>query len=83
MIANPNRKPTLEDVLTEIAALSTPPNAEHLRSWMGRYPEFKAEIVDFVTDWIELEAVKTTHEVTQEEVDLVVNRTMSRVQQLS
>jgi hypothetical protein len=82
MIANQNRTPSLDDVLAEIAASPVPPDAQQLRWWMNRYPEFKAEILDFATDWIEMEAAKSPHEVTKDEVDLVVNRTMSRVQQL-
>jgi hypothetical protein len=82
MIANQNRTPSLDDVLAEIAASPVPPDAQQLRCWMNRYPAFKAEIVDFATDWIEMEAAKSPHEVTKDEVDLVVNRTMSRVQQL-
>jgi hypothetical protein len=82
MIANQNRTPSLDDVLAEIAASPVPPDAQQLRWWMNRYPEFRAEILDFATDWIEMEAAKSPHKVTKDEVDLVVNRTMSRVQQL-
>jgi hypothetical protein len=82
MIASSHQRLSLDDVLAEIAALPAPPNAQELRGLMGKYPEFKASIIEFVTDWIEMEASKVPHHVTTEEVDLVVNRTMSRVQQL-
>lgn len=81
MTANTNQMPSLDDVLAEIAALSTPPDARQLRNWVNRYPEFKVEIVDFATDWIEMAAAKNAFEVTQENVDLVVDRTMSHIQQ--
>ena len=70
------------DVLAKLAALLAPPDAQQLRGWMSQYPEYKASIITFVTDWIEMEATKVPHEVTTEDVNLVVNRTMSRVQQI-
>ena len=82
MTASQGRHPSLDDILAEIATSATPPDAQQFRNWVSRYPQFKAEIVDFVTDWIELEATKLPREVTQDEVDLVVNRTMSRLQQI-
>jgi hypothetical protein len=80
MIANPSPKPSLDDVLAEIAADPSPPDARSLRVWTAKYPEFAVEIVDFATDWIEMDAARSEHVVTVEDVDLVVNRTMSRVQ---
>lgn len=82
MITNLNRKPTLEEVLAELASLAAPPSGADFRAWIERYPEFKAEIIDFVTDWVDREVVGPAHESTEEEVDLIVNRTMSRVQQI-
>jgi len=82
MIADRNRKPSLDDVLTEIAAAPNPPDARELRAWTGKYPEFAAAIIDFATDWVEMESAQTEHPVTAEDVDLVVNRTMSRVQMM-
>jgi hypothetical protein len=82
MITNLNRKPTLEEVLAELASLAVPPSGADFRAWIERYPEFKAEIIDFVTDWVDMEVVGPAHESTEEEVDLIVNRTMSRVQQI-
>ena len=82
MTASQDQTPSLDDVLEEIAASTAPPDAQQFRSWVNRYPQFKAEIVDFATDWIEMEVVETGYDVTRDDVDLVVNRTMSRVQQL-
>ncbi len=81
MTYNQDRNPSLDDVLTEIAASTAPPDAQQFRSWVNRYPQFRAEIVDFATDWIEMDAVEAGHEITRDDVDFVVNRTMSRVQQ--
>lgn len=81
MIARTEQKGTLDDVLAEITALPTPPDAQQLRGWLSRYPEFKAAIIDLVTDWVDMEASRVPHDVTAEDVNLIVNRTMSRVQQ--
>jgi hypothetical protein len=82
MIASSDRRASLDDVLARLAALPAPPDAQQLRGWMSQYPEYKASIITFVTDWIEMEAAKVRHEVTADDVNLVVNRTMSRVQQI-
>lgn len=81
MIARTEQKETLDDVLAEISAMPVPPDDQQLRGWLNRYPEFKASIIDFVTDWVDMEASRAPHDVTPEDVNLVVNRTMSRVQQ--
>lgn len=71
----------LDDVLTEIRELGTPPAGDQLRAWMRRYPEFKKEIVEYVTAWVDMES-RPVPEVAPEVVNRVVSRTMSRVQQL-
>lgn len=78
--ATPKR--SLDEVLTEIASAHAIPDAQQLRQWMGQYPEFADEIVDFATDWVEMDAAEGVSEATQDEVNRIVNRTMSRVQQL-
>lgn len=75
-----NRKPTLDDVLGEIAASAAAPDAIALRVWMTKYPEYKREIIDFTTDWVAMDAGRNNDAITTEDVNLVVNRTMSRVQ---
>ncbi|MDE2133257.1 MAG: hypothetical protein KGJ49_01505 [Alphaproteobacteria bacterium] len=82
MTANQNHKPALEDVLALIAAAPAPPDAQVLRAWMAKYPEFADEIVEFATDWVEMEVARAEIPVVAEDVDVVVNRTMSRVQAL-
>lgn len=78
--SNPNQ--TLDDILNEIASLPAPPSRTEIREILARFPEFKSEIIDFVTAWIELECTQDLHEVIDVDVDRVVNRTMSRVMQV-
>ena len=73
--------PELDAILDEFAGLPNPPDAETLRTWLQRYPQFADEIIDFATDWVEMEAAPVL-QPSSDEVDVVVNRTMSRVQAL-
>jgi hypothetical protein len=82
MSVNQNCKPSLEDILAEFSTAETPPDAATLRAWVIRYPQFKAEIIDFATNWVEMDVIRSAQEVTEDDVNLVVNRTMSRVQLL-
>jgi hypothetical protein len=80
MTANANQKPELDEVLDEFSGLSSPPDAATLRAWTKEYPEYARELVAFATDWVAMDAARVERAVTAEDVDLVVNRTMSRVQ---
>ena len=82
MTAKLNRRPDLDDLLDELARLPSPPDAALLRAWTKEYPEFAREIVAFATDWVAMDAARVERSVTVEDVDLVVNRTMSRVQMM-
>ena len=83
MTTTPETNPhSLDDVFTEISALSAPPTGDTLREWLQRYPAFKEDITNFVAAWIDMESRATSHDVTNEQIDRVVNRTMSRVQQI-
>ena len=82
MTAKQNRKPDLDTVLDEFACLSGPPDVETLRAWVGKYPQFEAELVEFATDWVATDAARTELPVTTDAVSGIVNRTMSRVQAL-
>ena len=73
---------TLDDILNEIASLPAPPSRTETREILARFPEFKSEIIDFVTAWIKLDCTRDPHEVIDVDVDRVVNRTMSRVMQV-
>ena len=72
--------PPLDEVLNEIATAPTPPDAKTVRAWTAKYPAFANAIVDFVTDWIEMDLVPTDLPPSEEAVDAAVSRTMSRVQ---
>jgi hypothetical protein len=74
--------PTLEHVLNEIVASPTPPDAKTLRDWTTKYPEYADAIVELISDWVEMELTQPEPEATDEDVDVVVNRTMSRVQMI-
>ncbi len=76
------RNPSLEDVPAEIAATTVPPDARQLRAWIQRYPEFKSEIIDFATAWIEIESAEAAYTPEQEDADLVVSGAMNRVREL-
>lgn len=82
MLVNDGRKPTLDDVLNEIAGSTQVPDEHALRAWMTQYPQFAKEIVEFATDWVAMESSGCKDTAPDDDVDLVVNRTMSRVQQL-
>lgn len=82
MTAKTEPKHSLDDVLTAITALGAPPAGEQLREWLRRYPEFKKAIIDYVTAWVDMETRPAAKAATPEAVNRVVNRTMSRVQQI-
>ncbi len=82
MTADPVNNPALDDVLAEIAAAPAPPDGSTLRALTTKYPAFKREIIEFATDWVAIEAARSEQPVSGEDVDIVVNRTMSRVQAL-
>jgi len=73
---------SLDDVLTEIRALGTPPAGDGLRVWLNRYPAFKKDIIAYVTAWVDFETREEPPEPAPETVNRIVSRTMSRVQQL-
>ena len=70
----------LDAVLDGISALEAIPDQETIRSLIDQYPQYRSEIIDFVTDWIEMEATLPKHPVSESDINSVVNRTMSRVQ---
>lgn len=81
MTAIAGRRAPLDQVLDEFAALPEPPDAATVRKWVGQYPEYKREIIAFAADWVAMDAAGG-HPVADEQVDRVVNRTMSRAQSL-
>lgn len=73
---------SLDDVLTEIRALGTPPAGDRLRAWLDRYPAFKKDIIAYVTAWVDVDTREEAPEPDPEVVNRIVSRTMSRVQQM-
>jgi len=80
MADEPNYTLDLDDVFDDLASPSAPPDPATLRAWTKEYPQFAREIVAFATDWVAMDASRVGGSATAEDVDLVVNRTMSRVQ---
>lgn len=78
-----SNKLTLEEVLDVFASAADRPSEALVREWIGNYPEFEREIVDFATEWAatELATADATLEVELE--DLLVTRTMSHIQQVA
>lgn len=73
-------KPALEEVLNEIASARAAPDARQVRTWVEKFPEYKKEITDFTTAWIEMQVACDGDDVETEEIDSIVNRTMSCIQ---
>ena len=82
MIAELNKYPTLEDVLNQMSSLPAPPNSSQLREFLAAYPQFADEIVDFATDWVAMKSLPEPKPASEEEVSVIVDRTMSRVRQM-
>jgi len=82
MTAASKMSPPLDDVLDEIASYATVPSAQQLRELTAKYPQFEKEIVDFVTDLAALEMAPTEDEISVGDAQGIVDRTMSRVNQM-
>lgn len=77
-----NSPPTLDEVLQEFIAAGTAPTAGHVREWINRYPQFSHEIIAFATTWIEVDNASPGNPIEASDIDRVVNRTMSKIQNL-
>jgi hypothetical protein len=82
MIRNENT-PTLDDVLNEFVAEYERPTSEALEMWVGRYPQFRRELIDFAAAWAEQIALPETPELTAEEEERIVDRVMSHALNVS
>lgn len=82
MTTKTERQHSVDDVLTAIRALGTPPAGDALRAWFTRYPAYKKDIIDYVTAWVDVESRAHLPDPAPEVVNRVVSRTMSRVQHL-
>ena len=73
-------KETLDEVLNEFVAEYEKPTAEALEKWVGLYPQFRRELIDFAAAWAEQIALPPAQELIAEEEGGIVERAMSHVQ---
>jgi transmembrane sensor len=76
-----NSKLTLDDVLQEIALKSGPMDPATLSRWKTEYPQFAAEIEDFVTHWLD-DPVLEDDPLTDELLEAIVTRARLHVAQV-
>src|SRR5579883_525319 len=77
------KAPTLDDVLNEFVAEYEGPTSEALEVWVGRYPQFRRELIDFVEAWAEQTVLPEAPELTADEEDRIVDRAMSHALNVS
>lgn len=82
MIRN-EKAPTLDDVLNEFVAECESPTSEALEMWVGRYPQFRRELIDFVEAWAEQTVLPEAPELTADEEERIVDRVMSHALNVS
>jgi hypothetical protein len=82
MIRN-EKVPTLDDVLNEFVAEYERPTSEALEMWVGRYPQFRRELIDFVAAWAEETTLPESPELTIEQEERIVDRAMSHALNVS
>jgi|SRR5712664_289193 len=74
---------TLDDVLNELVAEYERPTCEALEAVVGRYPQFRRELIDFVATWAEQMMLPESPELTIEEEERIVDRAMSHALNVS
>ena len=82
MIRN-EKAPTLDDVLNEFVAEYERPTSEALETWVGRYPQFRRELIDFVEAWAEQIVLPEAPTLTADEEERIVDRVMSHALNVS
>jgi len=82
MIRN-EKATTLDDVLNEFVAECESPTSEALGAWVGRYPQFRRELIDFAAAWAEQMVLPEAPELTQHEEERIVDRVMSHALNVS
>ena len=82
MIAELKKSPTLDDVLNYLASLPAQPDASQLQAFLNAYPQFADEIVDFATDLVAMDSQPAPLPASEDEANLIVDRTMSRIRQM-
>ena len=71
---------TLNDVLSEFVAQYDRPTRKALLVWIGRYPQYERELIEFVAAWAEQEILPPARELSSEDEKRIINRAMSHVQ---
>jgi hypothetical protein len=75
---NRNTMP-LDDVLNEFVTENDRPTAENLDKWVGRYPQYRRELIDFAAAWAEQIILPPAPELGAESEKALVDRAMSHV----
>lgn len=75
-----SKKLTLDEVLDAFAAAADRPSEALVREWVGKYPEFEREIVEFAVEWAATDLSMSDAGLDSEQEDRLVIRTMSHVQ---
>ena len=71
--------PTLDDALNTYVLENDRPTAENVREWVGRYPQFRKDLVDFAAVWAEQLVLPAADEMGVEAEKALVDRAMSHV----
>ena len=83
MMKQNEKLPMLDDVLNEFVAEYDQPTAEALEIWVGRYPQFRRELIEFAAVWAEEIVLPRAPEMTPEEEERIVDRVMSHALNVS
>lgn len=77
------RAAMLDDVLNEFVAECERPSADALETWIGRYPQYRRELIDFAAAWAEQIVLPEAPGLTTEEEERIVDRVMSHALNVS
>lgn len=82
MSTSPNYDELLEELFKDQG--TTIPDSKTVRAFIQAHPEQKKEVVDLLTSWLESGISEKNDEfsVSEEDINLVVNRTMSSIQSI-
>lgn len=83
MMMQNEKLPTLDDVLNEFVAEHEQPTAEALEALVGRYPQFRRELIEFAGAWAEQTVLPHAPELTTDEEERIVDRAMSHALNVS
>jgi hypothetical protein len=73
----------LDDVLNEWVAEDEKPTAESLKRWVGRYPQYRRELVEFAAAWAEQTLLPPAPGLEAGEEERIVDRVMSHALNVS